>query len=133
MQVKAYYTGREKRKGGMDVAVFDMVAWDDVKFTPKRTSKILKMWHAKQGSESCGVGYWTNKREKSKDSRCLRCTRLNETADHLNQCQTEVRTAVCVDQTALLEEWRESTYTSEPEKLASHITWKTKQKEVPGP
>ena len=121
MQVKAYYTGREKRKGGMDVAVFDMVAWDDVKFTPKRTSKILKMWHAKQGSESCGVGYWTNKREKSKDSRCLRCTRLNETADHLNQCKNEARMAVFVDQIALIEEWMESTYTHPDLQMVNHI------------
>jgi hypothetical protein len=32
-------------------------------------------------------------------------------ADHLNQCKNEARTAVFMDQIALIEEWIESIYT----------------------
>ena len=53
VQAKAYYTSMKKRKYGMDAAVFDMVAWDDVKSTLKGTSKMFKMWHEKQRSGYC--------------------------------------------------------------------------------
>ena len=100
VQGKTYYTSREKRKGGMDAAVFDMVAWDDVKSTLKGPSKMFKMWYSKQGSGFCGVGYWTSRLEKGEDSRCPSCRKLNESMDHLNQCKNEARTAVFVDQIA---------------------------------
>jgi hypothetical protein len=48
----------------MDAAVFDMVTWDDLESALKGTSNIFKMWHAKQGSGCCGVGYWTSKWER---------------------------------------------------------------------
>ena len=49
--------------------------------------------------------------EKGGDSRCPSCRRLNRTADNLNQCQNEFRTAVFVDQIALIEDWMKGTYT----------------------
>ena len=45
----------------MDAEVFDIVIWDDPESALKGTSKIFKMWHAKQESGYCGVGYCTSK------------------------------------------------------------------------
>ena len=61
VQAKAYYTSREKRKGGMNAETFDTIAWDDSEAALEGTSKIFKMWYTKQGSRFCGVGYWTSK------------------------------------------------------------------------
>ena len=76
IQAKAYYTGREKRKGGMDAEVFDMISWDDVESALKGTSKMFKMRHAKQESGFCGLGYWTSNWEKNGDSQCPSCRKL---------------------------------------------------------
>ena len=40
----------KKRKSGMDTEVFDIISWNDVEAALKGTSKMFKMWHAKQGS-----------------------------------------------------------------------------------
>ena len=45
----------------MDAEVFDMIAWDNVEAALKGTSEMFKMWHVKQGSGFCGVGYWISK------------------------------------------------------------------------
>ena len=58
LQARAYYTRREKRKGGMDAKIFGMVAWDGIKTALKGASKMFKMWHAKEGFGFCGVGYY---------------------------------------------------------------------------
>ena len=50
---KQYYTTRERRKGGMDEETFDLIAWDDVERGLRGTSKMFKVWHAKQGSGYC--------------------------------------------------------------------------------
>ena len=84
IQVKAYHTSREKRKGEMDAEVFHMISADYVEFALKRTSKMFKMWHGKQGTGVCGVGYWTSKWEGNGVYQCPSCRKLNETADHLN-------------------------------------------------
>ena len=34
----------------MDTEVFDIISWNDVEAALKGTSKMFKMWHAKQGS-----------------------------------------------------------------------------------
>ena len=39
---------------------------------------------------------------KDGDSKCPSCRRLNEMVDHLNQCQSEVKSTVLVDQIALI-------------------------------
>ena len=49
------------RKGGMDADTFDTITWNDVEAALKGTSKMFKIWYAKQGSDFCGVGYWTRK------------------------------------------------------------------------
>ena len=48
-------------KGVMDAETFDMIAGNDVEAALKGTSKMFKIWYAKQGSDFCGVGYWTRK------------------------------------------------------------------------
>ena len=53
----------------------------------------------------------TSKWEGNGDSRCPSCRKVNERADHLNQCKNEARTAVFMDQITLIKEWIESTYT----------------------
>ena len=40
----------------MDAETFDTIAWNDVEAALKGTSKMFKMWHAKQGSGFCRVG-----------------------------------------------------------------------------
>ena len=104
VQAKAYYTSRESRKGGMNAGTFDTIAWDDTEAALEGTSKMFKMWYAKQGSGFCGVGYWTSKWEGNGDSRCPSCRTLNEKANHLNQCPNKARTAVFTDQVTQIEE-----------------------------
>ena len=104
VQAKAYYTSRESRKGGMNAGTFDTIAWDDTEAALEGTSKMFKMWYAKQGSGFCGVGYWTSKWEGNGDSRYQSCRKLNERADHLRQSTNKARTAVFIDQINLIEE-----------------------------
>ena len=52
----------------MDAEIFDLNAWNDVEAALKGTSKIFRMWYAKQGSGFFGVGYWTSKWEGNGDS-----------------------------------------------------------------
>ena len=59
--MKAYYTSRESRKGGMEAGTFDTIAWDDAEAALEGTSKMFKMWYVKQGSGFCRVGYWTSR------------------------------------------------------------------------
>ena len=67
---------------GYGEEVFDMVAWDDVEEALKERSKMFRIWYAKQGSEYCGVAYWTSKwgetdktakEEELESSRCPSC------------------------------------------------------------
>ena len=51
----------------MDAETFDTITWNDVEAALKGTSKMFKMWYAKQGSGFCGVGYWTSKWERNSD------------------------------------------------------------------
>ena len=92
----------------MDAEVFEMIAWNDREAALKGTSEMFKMWYAKQGSGFYGVGYLTSKCEGNVVSQCPSCRKLNERADHLNQCKNEARTAVFMDQINLIEEWMES-------------------------
>ena len=78
----------------MDAKVFEMITWDDVDAALKGTTKMFKMWHAKQGLGFGKVGYWTSKWEKNGDSQCPSCRKLSETAYHLNQCKNKARTVV---------------------------------------
>ena len=45
-----------------------MIAWNDVEAALKRTSKMFKIWYAKQGSGFYGMGYCTSKWEGNGDS-----------------------------------------------------------------
>ena len=45
----------------MDAETFDTITWDDAEAALEGTSKMFKMWYAKQGSGFCRVGYWTSK------------------------------------------------------------------------
>ena len=56
VQVNAYYTIREKRKGGMDAETVETNTLEHAEAALERTSKMFKMWYAKQGSGFCGVG-----------------------------------------------------------------------------
>ena len=76
----------------------------------KGTSKMFKMWYAKQGSGFCGVGDWTSKWEGNEESRCPSYRKLNERADHLNQCTNKARTVVFTDKINLIEKRMESSY-----------------------
>ena len=109
MQAWAYYTHQEKRKRGVDAENFDIVACDNVETVLKRTSKMFKMWHAKQGSGFCSVRYWRSKWGKDGESSRLSCRRWNETADHLNRYHNESRGKVFMDHIALIEQWMEGT------------------------
>ena len=95
----------------MNTGNFDTIAWDNTEAALEGTSKMFKMWYAKQGSGFCEVGYWTSNWEGNENSRCPSCKKLNKRVDHLNQCTNKARTAVFMDQINLIEEWMESTYT----------------------
>ena len=45
----------------MNAEVFGVIVWEDVESALKGTNKLFKMWHAKQGSGFCEVGYLTSK------------------------------------------------------------------------
>ena len=49
----------------MDTGTLDTIACDDAEAALEGTSKMLKMWYAKQSSGFCGVGYWTDSAEET--------------------------------------------------------------------
>ena len=107
---REFYTSREKSKGGMDEPTFSSIAWDDIDAAMRGTSKMYRLWYAKQGSGYCGVGHWTSRYQKGTDGRCPSCYHLDETADHLNRCKHAARTSIFEEQVDLIEQWMESTY-----------------------
>ena len=78
----------------MYTGTFDTITWDKTDAALEGTSKMFKVWYAKQGSGFCGVGYWTSRWEGNGDSRCPSCRKLNKRADHLNQCTNKARTRI---------------------------------------
>ena len=67
-KAREYYAEIPASKGGMRAEIFDTIAWDDTGRALEGRSKTYKMWYAKQGSGFCGVGYWTSKWEKKKET-----------------------------------------------------------------
>ena len=47
---KDFYTSRERSKGGMDKPTFSSIAWDDIDAAMRGSSKMYRLWYAKQGS-----------------------------------------------------------------------------------
>ena len=64
-----FYTTREKSKGSMDEETFSSIAWEDIDTAMKATSKMYKLWYAKQGCGYYGVGHWTSRYQPSTDDR----------------------------------------------------------------
>ena len=100
-------------KDGMRQEVFETVAWDDIAAALKEQINIFKMWYAKQGSNFCGVGYWTSKWEKTEKttqqeeieaSRCPSCGIVQEKPGHLNRCKNRSRRVAFKKQVQILEE-----------------------------
>ena len=69
----------------MDAGTFDYIALDYTDEALEGTSKMFKMWYAKQGSGFCGVGYWSRRWERNGGSQRSSCRKLNEKANYLNQ------------------------------------------------
>jgi len=84
---KEFYTTREKSKGGMDKETFSSIAWEDIDAAMKGSSKMCRLWYAKQGCGYCGVGHWTSIYQPGTDDRCSSCYQLDKTADRLNRCK----------------------------------------------
>ena len=76
----------------MDIETFLSISWEDIDAAMKSTSKMYKLWYAKQGCGYCGVGHWTSRYQPGTDDRCPSCCQLDETADHLNRCKCNART-----------------------------------------
>ena len=102
-KTKEYYAERLASKGGARPEIFDTVAWDNVAKALEGTSKIYKMWYAKQGLRFSGIGHWTSKWEKTDKTTCEEeieaslypsCGCVQKKAAHLNRCKNRSRRAV---------------------------------------
>ena len=70
----------------MDKETFDTVTWEDLHDTLALKPKVYQLYIGKQGSDHCGTGAMFHRWNKSANSRCPNCGKLNEDANQLNRC-----------------------------------------------
>ena len=89
----------------MDNETFDTVTWEDLHDTLVLKPKMYQLWFGKQGSDHCGTGVMLQRWDKSANSRCSNCGKLNEDANHLNRCMNKGRQLMLLKCIHELKEW----------------------------
>ena len=89
----------------MNKGTFDTVTWEDLQNTLALKPKMHQLWFGKQGSDHCGKGAMLHRWEKSANSRCPNCRKLNEVANHLNRCTDNGRQLMLLKFIHELKEW----------------------------
>ena len=89
----------------MDKETFDTVTWEDLRDTLALKPKMYQLWFGKQGSDHCGTGAMLKRWDKSADSRCPNCRKVNEDTNHLNRCRDTGRQRMLLKCIQELKEW----------------------------
>ena len=89
---------------------FEEVSWPDLGNTIQRKPKMYQLWLGKQGSGYCGTGKMLQRRDKSADSSCPNCGRMEDT-QHLCRCRDSGRRQLLRDSVDSLREWMRDQHT----------------------
>lgn len=101
-------------EGIMLPSVFDIISWNDIKSNLQSKPRMYQLWYGKQCSGYCGTGKWLGRWDENADTRCPNCGIENESAEHLNVCESTERTLLMARHVTQIESWMDK-HCTDPE------------------
>ena len=92
-------------------ALFNTMAWEDLRNTLACKPKMYQLWFNKQGSDHCGTGVMLKRWEKTAVSRCHNCRIMNEDAVHIKKCTNKDRRLMLIKCFKEIKEWMVDNHT----------------------